>query len=160
MSVVIKGFNKPQNCFGCSFNHSDCWCAITEGGIDRDDYSCDLPCPIKPLDDNVTNGDVLEQIFKFQNDVLGKIKAEISVLSDSKCEGNSVTIYSWSYMQRKVLDIIDKYKTPHWIERRLSMGIHDWTCSVCKCQHEAPIKICPNCGADTGGRYEMAGESE
>lgn len=49
MSVVIKGFNKPASCFGCPFNRSDCWCSITEGFIDRDDYSCDLPCPIEPL---------------------------------------------------------------------------------------------------------------
>ena len=49
---------------------------------------------------------------------------------------------------------------PHWIERRLSMGIHDWTCSVCKCQYEEPIKICPNCGANTEGRYVLDERSE
>ena len=46
MSAIIKGFDKPKNCFLCPFNNSDCNCAITKGGIDRDDGSCDKPCPI------------------------------------------------------------------------------------------------------------------
>ena len=35
------------------------------------------------------------------------------------------------------------------------MGVHDWMCSECKCQSEDTVRICPNCGVDTGGRYEM-----
>ena len=44
--VMIEGISKPKSCNGCWFNHADCWCSITHGGIDRDDYSCDKPCPI------------------------------------------------------------------------------------------------------------------
>ena len=64
MSIVIERFDKPTSCLSCPFNHSDCWCAITKGEIDRDDYSCDLPCPIKPLDT-----------------VLDKIRAEITAIA-------------------------------------------------------------------------------
>lgn len=50
MSVVIKGFHKPKNCYSCPFNNSDCWCSLTDGGyIDRDDWSCSTPCPIEEL---------------------------------------------------------------------------------------------------------------
>ena len=45
-----------------------------------------------------------------QEIVLDKIRAEIDLLSDSKCDGNTVTIYSWNGMKRKVFEIIDKYK--------------------------------------------------
>jgi len=51
--------------------------------------------------------------------------------------------------------IIPATKPPRWIERRGQLGIHDWMCSVCKCQCEDTVKICPNCGVDTDGRYEM-----
>ena len=46
MSVVIKGMDKPKNCFSCEFNSSDCHCKINHGKIDRDDWTCDMPCPI------------------------------------------------------------------------------------------------------------------
>ncbi len=46
MSVFIKGFDKPKNCFGCDFNSYDCFCKLSHGGIDRDDWTCDKPCPI------------------------------------------------------------------------------------------------------------------
>ena len=49
MSVIITGFEKPINCYECPFNNSDCWCNITRGRIDRDDWTCDKECPIKPL---------------------------------------------------------------------------------------------------------------
>ena len=45
-----------------------------------------------------------------QESVIDKIRAEIDLLSDSKCDGNTVTIYSWNGMKGKVFDIIDKYK--------------------------------------------------
>ena len=83
MSIVIERFDKPTSCLSCPFNHSDCWCAITKGEIDRDDYSCDLPCPIKPLDT-----------------VLDKIRAEIKLLKD----------YDKEYAHKRTLEIIDKYK--------------------------------------------------
>lgn len=41
--------HKPKNCRNCVFNDSNCWCHITKGIIDRDDYSCDIECPIKEL---------------------------------------------------------------------------------------------------------------
>lgn len=37
------------------------------------------------------------------------IKAEIDLLSDSRCDGNTVTIYSWEGMKRRVFEIIDKH---------------------------------------------------
>ena len=46
MSVLIKGINKPKNCFNCDFNMYDCHCKITRGEIDRDFWDCDKPCPI------------------------------------------------------------------------------------------------------------------
>ena len=46
MSVVIKGMDKPKNCFGCDFNMYDCYCKINHGGIDRDFWCCDKTCPI------------------------------------------------------------------------------------------------------------------
>ena len=45
-----------------------------------------------------------------QQDILDKIKAEIDLLSDSRCDGTTITIYSWNGMKRRVLEIIDKYK--------------------------------------------------
>ena len=42
--------------------------------------------------------------------VLDKIRDEIDLLSDSECNGITVTVYSWNGMKKKVLDIIDKYK--------------------------------------------------
>ena len=45
-----------------------------------------------------------------QESILDKIRAEIEQLSDSKRDGNTVTLYSWNGMKRKVLDIINKYK--------------------------------------------------
>lgn len=55
--------------------------------------------------------------------------------------------------------IIPSTVPPHWIERCLSMGVHDWICSVCRCNNKEPVKICPQCGSNTEGRYELkAGE--
>ncbi len=47
VGVFIKGLKKPKNCYGCPFNNSDCFCSITKGGIDRDDYSNEKECPMK-----------------------------------------------------------------------------------------------------------------
>ena len=52
MSVIIKGFDKPKDCYNCHFNDSDCLCSITKGTIDRDDYTCDIQCPIEQLPDD------------------------------------------------------------------------------------------------------------
>ena len=49
MSVIIEGFDKPKNCYPCPFNNSDCWCNLTKGVIDRDDWYCSAICPIKEL---------------------------------------------------------------------------------------------------------------
>lgn len=46
MSVLIKGFNKPQNCYMCDFNSYDCFCKLSRGRIDRDDWTCDRSCPL------------------------------------------------------------------------------------------------------------------
>lgn len=46
MSVLIKGFDKPKDCFNCDFNMYDCYCKINNGKIDRDDWTCDKTCPI------------------------------------------------------------------------------------------------------------------
>lgn len=42
---------------------------------------------------------------------IDKIRAEIDTLSDSECNGTTITIYSWDGMKRKVFEILDKYKT-------------------------------------------------
>lgn len=47
MSVTIEGYDKPKDCYNCPFNCSNLVCFITKGRIDRDDYDCDNPCPIK-----------------------------------------------------------------------------------------------------------------
>lgn len=49
MSVIIKGLNKFYSCRLCPFNNSDCYCNITKGKIDRDDYFCESECPIVQL---------------------------------------------------------------------------------------------------------------
>lgn len=46
MSIFIKDMKKPKNCFSCDFNMYDCYCKISHGGIDRDFWDCDKPCPI------------------------------------------------------------------------------------------------------------------
>lgn len=46
MSIFIKDMKKPKNCFGCDFNMYDCYCKINNGGIDRDFWDCENPCPI------------------------------------------------------------------------------------------------------------------
>lgn len=50
MSVFIKGIEKPKNCYGCDFNMYDyelnCYCKINHGKTDKDDWTCDKPCPI------------------------------------------------------------------------------------------------------------------
>ena len=43
--------NKPKNCLSCWFNISSIWCRLTGGEIDRDDGSCNIPCPIKQVDE-------------------------------------------------------------------------------------------------------------
>ena len=80
--------------------------------------------------------------------------------SDDLVKGYNLGIDAAIRLIRHVDAVIPATEPPHWIERRLSMGIHDWTCSVCKCQHEEPVDTCPNCGVHTGGRYEMEGENE
>lgn len=47
--VIIKGLNKPKNCQSCHFNESNLTCFITKGEIDRDDYTCDIECPINEI---------------------------------------------------------------------------------------------------------------
>lgn len=48
MSIVINGFDKPDNCLSCPFNHASCYCNITKVEIDRDDYTSSA-CPITQL---------------------------------------------------------------------------------------------------------------
>ncbi len=47
VGVFIEGLKKPKNCCGCYLNNSDCFCIITKGKIDRDDYSNEKECPMK-----------------------------------------------------------------------------------------------------------------
>ena len=92
MSVIIEGYDKPKNCYVCPFNRDDCWCSITHGGIDRDFWICDKPCPIKPFDN-----------------VLDEIKAEIA---EMKMEDNShnICFKVHNNVVEGILRIIDKYK--------------------------------------------------
>lgn len=87
MNIVIKGFDKPKSCLSCPFNQNDCLCSITHGGIDRDDYSCDEPCPIKSFDN-----------------ILDEIRAEIEY---HRRKIKSIDPYD---LVGDCLDIIDKYK--------------------------------------------------
>lgn len=67
MSILIKGMNKPKNCHVCEFNSSDCFCKLNHGGIDRDDWSCDEPCPIIEVSDlhgQLIDADVVNKIKK------------------------------------------------------------------------------------------------
>ena len=50
MSIIITGIEKYKDCYSCPYNQYDCYCQITGGGIDRDDWYCDKPCPIKTVD--------------------------------------------------------------------------------------------------------------
>jgi len=47
--IYIEGLTKPDSCLSCRFNDSDCFCSITKGEIDRDDYSNNKECPIKEV---------------------------------------------------------------------------------------------------------------
>ena len=85
------------------------------------------------------------------------------MLDEERVNANSMKVGDWSCQKwisevgisNSVVAIIPATKPPRWIERRLQMGLHDWMCSVCKCQCEDTVKVCPNCGVDTDGRYEM-----
>jgi len=59
MSILIKGINKPKSCFNCYFNMYDCHCKINSGKIDRDDWTCDKPCPIVEVP--VPHGDLIDR---------------------------------------------------------------------------------------------------
>ena len=61
--------------------------------------------------DSLKCKEVREAIEMSKVDVFSKIRSEIDMLSDSKCDGTIVTVYSWNGMKRRVLDIIDKYNT-------------------------------------------------
>lgn len=76
MSVVIEGYDKPKDCYVCPFDRHGCWCSITNGVIDRDDYSCDKPCPIKSLD-NVLD-EIKAKIEGYRSTVDYAIKEESS----------------------------------------------------------------------------------
>jgi hypothetical protein len=54
--------------------------------------------------------DDLDEIFEKNGTPLDKIKGEIDLLSDSECNGTTVTIYSWNGMKKKVFEIIDRYR--------------------------------------------------
>jgi hypothetical protein len=72
MSVVIKGMDKPKNCFGCNFNMYDCYCKINHGGIDRDFWDCENPCPIVEVP--VPHGRIadMDEVIKCIEEVKGK----------------------------------------------------------------------------------------
>lgn len=63
MSVFIKGIEKPKNCYGCDFNMYDyelnCYCKINHGKTDKDDWTCDKPCPIVEVP--VPHGDLIDR---------------------------------------------------------------------------------------------------
>lgn len=52
-----------------------------------------------------------------QEPILEKIRAEIDLLSDSRCDENTVTIYSWCGMKRRIFEIIDKYKAESEVQK-------------------------------------------
>lgn len=72
MSVFIKDMEKPKSCFGCDFNMYDCYCKISHGGIDRDFWDCDKPCPIVEVP--VPHGRIvdMDEAIKCIEEVKGK----------------------------------------------------------------------------------------
>ncbi len=160
MSVIIEEYDNPKSCLSCPFSHDDCWCSITHGEIDRDDYSCDKSCPIKPLPEHygrLIDADKTLTIawhkFWKQEEEHEKTIEGYDILRDRFYEQAGFECCQQAIVNAE--PIIPATKPPRWIERRLQMGLHDWMCSVCKCQCEETVRICPNCGVDTGGRYEM-----
>ena len=89
MKVVIDIDKEVKQAFDCTESNDLKGCYYDYGGV--------IGAAIK-------NGKPLDEVFDM-------IKAEIGILSDTKCEGYSVTIYTWHYLRKKVIEIIDKYKS-------------------------------------------------
>ena len=53
--MILIDIDKPKNCRSCRFNVDDCYCAIHNGYIDRDDYTNDDGCPIIEVDKEKVN---------------------------------------------------------------------------------------------------------
>ena len=68
-------------------------------GIDLSEYAEEPSKSFNRFIDEIPTVDVLEQI-----------RGEIAQLSDSEQHGNTVTIYGWENMKKKVLQIIDKFR--------------------------------------------------
>lgn len=114
MSVIIEEFNKPKNCHVCPFNNSDCYCNLTKGSIDRDDWDCSITCPIKTFEQEpfINKPCVSSGVCEHDKEiVLDKIKDEFISLYPKNYVGEpelggSIREFSLN----KVLKIIDKYK--------------------------------------------------
>ena len=71
MSVLIKGMEKPKNCFGCDFN-INCYCKNNYGEIDRDLWFCDKTCQIVEVP--VPHGDLIDIDSKITVAIKGGLK--------------------------------------------------------------------------------------
>lgn len=80
MSILIKGINKPKSCFNCGFNMYDCHCKINSGKIDRDDWTCDKPCPIVEVP--TPHGDLIDIESKISIGIRDGVKTVRELLND------------------------------------------------------------------------------
>lgn len=79
MGVYIKGMDKPKSCKGCYFNGSNLSCFITRGRIDRDDYTCEIECPI--IEVKTPHGRLVD-IDKTMRIVASGVRLEVGELSE------------------------------------------------------------------------------
>lgn len=94
MSIIIEEFDKSKNCYFCPFNNSDCYCNLTGGFIDRDDWDCSVTCPIKEIPKghgkivDVKEADLINHLYAyiFFNDACKFVDSLPSILEKEMIE--------------------------------------------------------------------------
>lgn len=90
--AVVKKMQEPSDCRSCK-KWDEC------------------PCGKEGHENETSIGYSVGECREYEKEGnLDKIRAEIDLLSDSRCDENTVTIYSWNGMKRRIFEIIDKYK--------------------------------------------------
>ena len=122
MAVIITDMDMPKSCLLC-------WYKVHCNFFNP--YLTDIQfkhtnCPLKSADEYVLKGgeewnlhyknafndgfvEASKQDERIMKKQIDEMIAEINFLSNSEVHDNSVTIYSWNGMKKKVLDIIHKY---------------------------------------------------
>lgn len=149
MGIYIKRMSKPKNCRGCYFNESDLSCLITKGRIDRDDYICDIECPIiEPCKDAISREWMLNEL------------EEMNVANFYEANFHSNEVYGdMKQMIKDAPPVTVEPKQGEWIITEQDNGNKWWThrkCSECgggviKPPGVSAMKFCPNCGARMKG---------